>query len=133
MWSLKKEVFSKKMFLKFLLKIFYRIAPAPDFFIIIIIWTKLKKIQHKHFWENFVTFFKTSCNGTHGNFWVLAILVVLTLVKEGRWLLWKLIVTSQQTFVGLQDVLKTCLEDISWRRLQDVSEANKIFTGDICI
>lgn len=56
------------MFLKFLLKIFYRKAPAPDFFIIIIIWTKLKKIQHKHFWENFVTFFKTSCNGTHGNF-----------------------------------------------------------------
>ena len=43
----------------------------------------------------------------------------------------------------LQDVFKTCLEDvlmtwrrledISWRRLQDVLEANKMFTGDICI
>ena len=35
------------------------------------------------------------------------------------------LVTSQQTYVGL--------EGISWRRLQDVSEANKSFTGDMCI
>ena len=59
---------------------------------------------------------------------------------------------TQQTFVGLQDVLKTCLEDVlktciqdvfkmysrrfqdmSSRRLQDVLETNKMFTGNICI
>ena len=42
---------------------------------------------------------------------------------------------TQQTFVGLQDVKTSSrrLEDISWTRLQDVSEANKIFTGDTCI
>ena len=34
------------------------------------------------------------------------------------------LVPTQQTFVGLQDM--------SSRRLQDVSEANKMFTGDIC-
>ena len=36
----------------------------------------------------------------------------------------------------LEDVLKTswrCLEDISWRRLEDFKEINKILNGDICI
>ena len=32
-----------------------------------------------------------------------------------------------------EDVLKTCLEDMSWRRLEDIMEKSKILTGDICI
>ena len=57
--------------------------------------------------------------------------------------------TAQQAFVGLEDILKTCLEDVLKTYLEgvlktcledvlktcleDIMETNKIVTGDICI
>ena len=35
--------------------------------------------------------------------------------------------------ICLEEVLKTCLEDMSWGRLEDILEKNKILTGNICI
>ena len=46
---------------------------------------------------------------------------------------------SQQIFVGLLDVLNTswkaknCYADVLMTCLEDVLEADKMFTGDICI
>ena len=91
--------------------------------------------------------------GKEDKFWFL--MGKINIFQWNGQLLWKPPILTQQTFAGLQDVLKTFsrplarrledvledekllrwrrLEDMSWRRLEDVSEANKIFTGDICI
>ena len=43
------------------------------------------------------------------------------------------IVTLKTSWRRFEDMSWRRLEDISWRRFHDFSEANKTFTGDICI